>query len=301
MSLVILACGTLYLQLGGPVPLSELNVRTAGLLLLLLLSMQLANDLGMLLLVYLRHSDPTKLLNVFTSGVEIAAALIAVLVAIVYVRMEGPVLVLLLVVLSLGMVVLKQFAQMRDRLEKLVDERTEELRLKSLELERQATHDKLTGLFNRRYADDWLQREIDGSQRGNRELTIALADVDHFKLINDRHSHAVGDEVLRRVSRILQNRCRKTDVVARYGGEEFLLCFPDTNVEFAEQICGQIRAAIERTDWSSLADSIDKDFRITMSFGVAEVSADSRRTSILSAADSRLYKAKSSGRNRVVR
>jgi diguanylate cyclase (GGDEF)-like protein len=125
--------------------------------------------------------------------------------------------------------------------------------------------------------------------------------VDHFKLINDRHSHAVGDEVLRRVSRILQNRCRKTDVVARYGGEEFLLCFPDTNVEFAEQICGQIRAAIERTDWSSLADSIDKDFRITMSFGVAEVSADSRRTSILSAADSRLYKAKSSGRNRVVR
>ncbi|HZW59776.1 MAG TPA: GGDEF domain-containing protein [Woeseiaceae bacterium] len=300
MTLVILVCGSLYARLGGPVPLEQLSVTTAGLLLLLLLSMQLANDLGMLLIVYLRHSDPTRLLNIFTSAVELGSGLIAILVAIVYVRMELSVFVLLLVILALGMLVLKKFAVMRDRLEKLVDDRTEALRVKSLELERQATHDKLTGLFNRRYADDWLQREVDASQRANRELTIALADVDHFKTINDTYSHAIGDEVLRRVSRILQNRCRKTDIVARYGGEEFLLCFPDTNVEFAEQICGQIRAAIERTDWSSLDERIAADFRITISFGVAEVGSDSRRTSVLSAADHRLYEAKSGGRNRVV-
>jgi diguanylate cyclase (GGDEF)-like protein len=299
MALVILACGSLYLHLGGPVPLRELTVTSAGLLLLLILSMQLANDLGMLLFVYLRQGDPSKLLNIFMSAVEIASALIAIFVAIVYVRMETPVLVLLLVILSLGMAVLKEFAFMRDRLEKLVDDRTEELRIKSLELERQATHDMLTGLFNRRYADDWLQREVEASQRANRELTIALADVDNFKQINDCYSHAIGDEVLKRISRILQNRCRKTDVVARYGGEEFLLCFPDTNLEFAEQICGQIRAAIERADWSTLDDSIDEHYRITMSFGVAEVHSDSRRTSVLSAADNRLYSAKSSGRNRV--
>lgn len=300
MALVILACGSLYLQLGGPVPLTELTVTSAGLLLLLLLSMQLANDLGMLLIVYLRHSDPTRLLSIFTSGVELGSALIAILVAIVYVRMETSVLVLLLLILSLGMVVLKKFALMRDKLEKLVDERTEALRLKSLELERQATHDKLTGLFNRRYADDWLQREVDASQRANRDLTIALADVDNFKAINDTYSHAIGDAVLKRVARLLQNRCRKTDVVARYGGEEFLLCFPDTNIEFAEQICGQIRKAIERQDWSALDERIDGDFRITMSFGLAAVGSDARRTSILSTADSCLYRAKEGGRNRVV-
>ena len=110
------------------------------------------------------------------------------------------------------------------------------------------------------------------------------------------HSHAVGDAVLRRVAEILTNRCRKTDIVARYGGEEFLLCFPDTNSEFAEQICSQIRNAIENENWSSIARNI----RITVSFGIAEIGNDSRRTSILSDADTRLYKAKTKGRNLVV-
>lgn len=300
MALVILGCGTLYVYLGGPVPLSALSAPAAGLLLLLLLSMQLANDAGMLLLIYLKHLDPTRLLNVFTSAVEIVSGIIAVLVAIVFVRMEASVLALLFFVLSVGMLILKQFALMRDKLERLVEDRTEELRLKSLELERQATHDKLTGLYNRRYADDYLQREIDAARRGERELTIALADIDHFKRINDNYSHAVGDEVLQRVSRLLVNRCRKTDVVARYGGEEFLLCFPDTNAEFAGQICGQIRTAIEKMDWSILGDAVPDDFGITVSFGVAAAGPDTRKTTVLSVADTRLYQAKSAGRNRVV-
>lgn len=300
MSLVILACGTLYVELGGAVPLFELNGTTAGLLLLLLLSMQLANDAGMLLLIYLRHLDPTRLLNVFSSAVEIVSGIIAVVVTIVFVRLDLTTLALLLFVLGLGMLVLKQFAIMRDRLEKLVDERTEELRLKSIELERQATHDTLTGLFNRRFADDYLQREMEAAKRTDRDLTIALADIDHFKKINDSYSHATGDEVLRRVSRLLVNRCRKTDIVARYGGEEFLLCFPDTNVEFATQICGQIRTAIEKMDWSVLQGAVPADFGITISFGVAAVGSDTRRTTVLGVADTRLYKAKSEGRNRVV-
>jgi diguanylate cyclase (GGDEF)-like protein len=208
--------------------------------------------------------------------------------------------VLLLSVLSLGMLVLTWYADMRHRLELLVEERTDELRRKSLELERQATHDKLTGLFNRRYADDYLQREIENAKRHARDFTIALADIDHFKQINDRFSHAAGDEVLRRIARILANRCRKTDVVARYGGEEFLLCFPETSADFAEQICGQIRAAIEKADWSAIAHLVGNDFHITISFGIAEIGEDSRRTTILGDADSRLYQAKHEGRNRVV-
>jgi diguanylate cyclase (GGDEF)-like protein len=198
------------------------------------------------------------------------------------------------------MLVLKNYAHMRQHLEYLVDKRTEELRLKTIELEQQATHDKLTGLFNRRYADDYLQREIEASRRHDREFTVALADIDHFKQINDRFSHAVGDRVLERISKILVERCRKTDVVARYGGEEFLLCFPDTSSEFAEQICGQIRKAVERADWAEVVGDPDSNLRITISFGIAEVSDDSRRTSILSDADDRLYMAKHKGRNRVV-
>lgn len=296
MTLVILGCGYFYLYLGGPIPLFALDLTTAGLLLLLLLSMQVLNDGIMAFRMYLMKSDASALLNVFSDGVELAAGLLAILVAIVFVRLETPVFILLLFAMSLGMLVLKQFAEMRNKLEALVDERTEELRMKSLELEEQATHDKLTGLLNRRFADDYLQREIDNSHRNNREFTIALADIDHFKQINDLHSHAIGDAVLCRVAEILTNRCRKTDVVARYGGEEFLLCFPDTNASFAEQICSQIRSAVEKEDWSA----IGRNIRITLSFGVAEVGNDSRRTSILSDADTRLYKAKNKGRNLVV-
>ena len=300
MSMVILGCGSLYTYLGGPVPLDSLNVAAAGLLLLLMLSMQVLNDLSMLIMVYLRKGDPSKLLNVFSTGVELGSVLIAVVVAIVFVRMEPAVVALLLVVLSVGMFMLKQYANMRHKLETLVEARTMELREKSLELERQATHDKLTRLFNRRYADDYLERQIESARRYDRDFTIALADIDHFKQINDRFSHAVGDEVLRRVAEILVNRCRKTDVVARYGGEEFLLCFPDTSSEFAEQICGDIRTAVENTEWTEISEEFGTHLHITISFGIAQVGNDARRKSILSDADTRLYQAKKKGRNLVV-
>jgi len=296
MCLVVLCGGSLYQFLGGPVPLTDLNARTAGLLVVLMLSVQALNDAIMTVLMYLRKTDPSSMLNAFSVGVELASAPIAVLVAIVFDTMEIPVFVLLLFALTLGMLVLKQFAEMRNKLEALVDERTEELRIKSLELERQATHDTLTGLHNRRYADDFLQREIETAKRYNRPFTIALADIDHFKHVNDSHSHAIGDKVLRRIAKILSNRCRKTDMVARYGGEEFLLGFPDTSAEFAEQICSQIRLAVERTNWSDIGEGI----RLTVSFGIAEVGIDSRRTTILNDADTRLYQAKHKGRNRIV-
>ena len=254
----------------------------------------------MLIIVYLRKGDPSKLLNVFSTGVELGSVLIAVVVAIVYVRMESAVVALVLIVLGLGMFVLKQYAQMRHKLEALVEERTMELQEKSLELERQATHDELTRLFNRRYADDYLERQIESASRYDRDFTIALADIDHFKQINDRFSHAIGDEVLRRVAEILVNRCRKTDVVARYGGEEFLLCFPDTNSDLAEQICGDIRTAVENADWSEISEEICTHLYITISFGIAQAGNDTRRTSILSVADTRLYQAKNKGRNLVV-
>jgi len=296
MIIVVLGCGSLYTNLGGPVPLTGINLQIGGLILLLGLTMQVMNDGIMAIMMTLRKMDSSSMLNVFSVGVELASVPLAVLVAVVFSSMELPVFILLLFGMSLGMLVLKQYAEMRNKLEALVDDRTEELRIKTLELEEQATHDKLTGLFNRRYVDDFLQREIDNAKRYNRPFTIALADIDHFKRVNDSHSHAIGDQVLCRVSEILTNRCRKTDIVARYGGEEFLLCFPDTNVEFAEQICSQIRYAVEKTDWSDIGMGI----RLTISFGIAEAGIDSRPTTILSDADTRLYQAKHKGRNRIV-
>jgi diguanylate cyclase (GGDEF)-like protein len=296
MTLMILSCGTLYTMLGGPVPLLHLDARSAGLLLLLMVSMQVVNDLWMLLVVHLRGGDPGKHFNFFSTAVELSSVLIAVLVAIVFNRMEPPVMVLLIVVLGLGMLVLKQFANMRHRLEVLVEERTRELHEKSLELERQATHDKLTGLYNRRFADDYLDQTLEDVAAHGHDFTIALADIDRFKQVNDEHSHAKGDAVLRRVAALLSKHCRETDMISRYGGEEFLLCFPGTHSTEAMRLCEKLRMAVESEDWSFVAP----DLQITLSFGLAESFSDFRRKTILSAADSRLYEAKDSGRNRVV-
>ena len=104
---------------------------------------------------------------------------------------------------------------------------------------------------------------------------IALADVDHFKRINDSHSHAVGDLVLERVARILRDGCRKTDFVARYGGEEFLLYLPCTDTRQALDVCSQLRLAVQNAEWSDVADGL----AVTISFGLAEIAARGRRTS----------------------
>lgn len=300
MALVILLCGSLYEYLGGPIPLQSLNLKSGGLLLLLMLSMQFVNDLGMMIIIHLRNLDPRSLFNTFTTTIESVSVLVAIVVAIAFTTQSASYVVLLLIVLASGMLVIKKYALMRQRLESIVKERTEELRVQAIEFERQATHDKLTGLPNRRFADDFLERALELAQRSGESMTVALADIDQFKQINDRYSHAVGDQVLKRVAHVLSNRCRKSDVVARYGGEEFLLCFPDTDAEFAEQICNQIRLAVQHTDWSRVATGIGEALDVTISFGLAESSDDMLMSTILREADTRLYAAKSDGRNRVV-
>ena len=219
-----------------------------------------------------------------------------VLVAIVFGRMETAVAAILLFVLSLGMLALKEFADMRRRLEALVEERTRELQEKTLELERQAIRDKLTGLFNRRHADAFVDAQLELAERLGRPLAVMLADVDHFKRINDTHSHAVGDAVLERLSRLLESHCRETDMVARYGGEEFLLCFPATDADAAARIGEDIRTAVATMDWSQLAPEL----AVTLSIGVAASAGGRDRASVLGRADANLYRAKRGGRDRVV-
>ena len=296
MMLVVLGGGLLYEYIGGAVPITELNLGSGMLALVLVFSMQLINDVGMMFMLYLRNTDPRLVFNGFTMVVEYVAAAAGVVLAIAFTNEPPAYFVLLLAVFAAGMLVIMKYALMRVRLEKLVDERTEELRVQAEEFERQATHDKLTGLPNRRHADSYLQQQVDIAQRRKRSGALALADVDHFKRINDGYSHAIGDQVLERVARILREGCRKTDFVARYGGEEFMLYFPDTGVDRAMQVCSALRQAVQGADWSDIAPG----FAVTISFGLAEIRDDAHSRTLLDEADTRLYRAKREGRNRVI-
>jgi diguanylate cyclase (GGDEF)-like protein len=295
MMLMILIGGLLYQRLGGPVPLLALQWRDVATLLLLLLSMQALNDLGMRVLMTLQERRVPTEFSVFAFIVESGAGLGGILVAIVINRMELPVVALLLLVMTLGMVSLRELASIRTRLEAIVAERTRKLQEKTHELERISTHDPLTGLYNRRHSDAYLEERIAEFERYGRKFAIALVDLDYFKRINDDFSHDAGDEVLKAVSSILKDRCRDTDLVARHGGEEFLLCFPQATMASALEACEQIRAAVETTEWELLVPGV----RVTLSAGVATMRTGLDRRELLGAADRALYEAKSAGRNRV--
>ncbi len=296
MALVVLVAGSTYVALGGPVPLVALSGSTVMTLLVLVLGMQLLNDAGMLALLVLGRQSLRGFFNVFSYALELGAGATAVLVALIYSTMQIEVLVLMLAVLSVGMLALRQFADMRQKLEHIVAERTQKLEEKTRQLEQQATRDNLTGLFNRRYADDYLARSLEACRRDRRHLAVALADIDLFKRINDLHSHATGDVVLRRVAATLRDRCRPGDVLARYGGEEFLLCFPGTELREARLICEELRAAVEGINWAQLGLAAG----VTISFGIAEYRTDTSPERLVGQADIRLYEAKNGGRNLVV-
>jgi len=164
-------------------------------------------------------------------------------------------------------------------------------RMRSAELERQATEDALTGLPNRRSIEERLPRLRDE----NAELCVALADVDLFKGVNDRFGHFVGDEVLRRIATILRDNVRDTDLIARFGGEEFLIAFADTPLNVAIEVCEVLRAHVAAYPW----EQIEKDLRVTISLGVADVAEGDELSVAMTRADQRLYAAKRAGRNRV--
>ena len=296
MTLLVFTCGYFYIFLGGQIPLATIDAASLMRLLVLAVVMQMLNDAGMLTLSHLRGGRSSWTFNLFTTGVELTAAAVAVLVAIVFLRMELPAFVLLLAILTIAALAMKKFAEMRYSLEALVDERTEQLRLKTAELEQQATRDKLTGLYNRRFADDYLQKRITRAFEDGVPFTIALADIDLFKRINDEYSHLVGDDVLCKVSAVLKSRCRRSDMIARYGGEEFLICFPETEIQEVREIFEELRVAIETADWASIAPRL----RVTLSAGLAGLHGGSSTTHLMSEADANLYKAKAGGRNLVI-
>lgn len=191
----------------------------------------------------------------------------------------------------------------RERIEKRVLETAHaklqqlaaELREKEMQLELQAREDALTRVFNRRYLDAQLQQEFDRAVRFKRPLTIVMADVDHFKSVNDRFSHAIGDEVLRIAARLMKTSIRSVDTVARYGGEEFAILLPETGREAALIVCEKIRSAIAEYPWHD----VHPDLHVTASFGCSDDITSGSPSQMLHHADQKLFEAKRLGRDRV--
>ena len=159
----------------------------------------------------------------------------------------------------------------------------------------QATHDSLTRLWNRAAICDILQREIDRAVRNHSMLSILIADLDHFKRINDTYGHLAGDAVLHKVAQRMTTAVRPSDGVGRYGGEEFLLVLPDCDEKGAAVLAERLRETIE-TSGLILAESV---IPITLSLGVATNDIAQDMTTLIAAADAALYRAKGNGRNRV--
>jgi diguanylate cyclase (GGDEF)-like protein/PAS domain S-box-containing protein len=164
-------------------------------------------------------------------------------------------------------------------------------------LREQAIRDSLTGLYNRRFLDETMERELLLAQRHGNRISVIMADLDHFKVVNDDYGHPAGDEVLRAFSEMIALQSRRSDICCRFGGEEFLLVFPGLDKELARERADQLRRRLEANPVTFGGTGI----AVTASFGVACFPQDgSTSEELIAAADRALYAAKAAGRNRVV-
>jgi diguanylate cyclase (GGDEF)-like protein len=171
----------------------------------------------------------------------------------------------------------------------IIEQQTEELR-------KQAIHDRLTGLYNRHHLDEAFSRECARAMRYREPLSIAILDLDHFKRVNDEHGHLVGDQVLADFAHLIGQNLRAADLVFRYGGEEFLILLANTPQHSAREACEHIRTSLMESSVGGLPIG-----NITVSIGVTtmNVGESPELGLLLQRADSALYRAKASGRNRV--
>jgi diguanylate cyclase (GGDEF)-like protein len=161
-------------------------------------------------------------------------------------------------------------------------------------LNKKAMIDGLTGLWNRTYFDQTLAAQLSLSRRSGQPVAVVLADMDHFKSINDRFGHLTGDEALRVVAACMQATCRIEDVVCRYGGEEFGIIVPNTPSDKAIIMADRLKKNIEKLPLQHRGVPV----QITCSFGIADVTSCGDKD-LIAAADAALYRAKEAGRNRI--
>ena len=208
-----------------------------------------------------------------------------------------------LVLFSNQVAIALENTRMYEALESRVAERTLALREANLRLVRQAAElreqsyrDSLTGLHNRRYFNEIMPQIFDQTRRSRQPLSLAFADIDNFKDINDTLFHSGGDRVLMTVAHILHDNVRQADNVVRLGGEEFAFIMPETDLPTALQACERVRLRLEQYDWATIAP----EKHITISIGLADDSGCANVQELMLRADTRLYIAKRLGKNRVV-
>jgi diguanylate cyclase (GGDEF)-like protein/PAS domain S-box-containing protein len=165
-------------------------------------------------------------------------------------------------------------------------------RTREADLERQATVDALTGVYNRRYLEDRLIAEVSRARRTRQPLALAIADLDRFKSINDAHGHGGGDAALRCFARVMREAVRTEDIVARLGGDEFCMVFPGTSALAARAALERVIAQLAETPVVHGAAS----FRVSGTFGVADLKAGVDSLTLMARADAALYAAKAAGR-----
>jgi len=168
---------------------------------------------------------------------------------------------------------------------------------KQKEYQLTATIDELTGLYNRRWLRDMLARQMQRCRVNIDPLAVMVIDVDHFKLINDQHGHAIGDQVLRELALLMMTGVRPTDLVARYGGEEFIIVLPITDLAGARVVAGRLCKKVAKA--RMLAATGEKLPLVTISLGVAQMREIETIDEFIARADDALYQAKRNGRNQV--
>jgi len=186
------------------------------------------------------------------------------------------------------------------QLEKLITTRTAELNEANHKLELMAYQDVVTGLYNRRYLNNSLEREIRRARRNNLPISLLIADVDYFKNYNDTYGHLAGDVCLKNIANLFkQHFQRASDLVARYGGEEFCVILPNMDDEAANQLSESFLKFLWDTNLPHVASPIAD--RLTLSIGLATCEAhyNCDQVTLMKLADNALYAAKKSGRNRV--
>jgi diguanylate cyclase (GGDEF)-like protein len=179
-----------------------------------------------------------------------------------------------------------------------IDYQQQQLEQKETLLREQSIRDYLTNLFNRRYLEETLEREINRAERKKYSVGVLMIDIDHYKNYNDTLGHAAGDIILQELGKLLTSHVRLADIACRYGGDEFVLVIPEASLEVAKERAESLRAKMKHLN---LKDKVKSPNTVTISVGVA-VFPDhgSTGTAVLKAADDALYRAKNKGRDRVV-
>jgi diguanylate cyclase (GGDEF)-like protein len=301
---VVFAGALVYRWAGGALPLTGLTVRDAWAALLMALTMQVVNYVMVAVRTRVESGDMRNARFSESDLLDLGVAPVGVLTAILVNRLEAPVVWLYLALLALLVLVVNRLARSRSELEQRSlaleaaaekERQVRELERRTRQLQRETSEDPLTGLANRRALDRGLALEVEKAAHTGAALSVAIADIDNFKVVNDSYGHAVGDLVLRACATILRRHAREADLVARYGGEEFALALPGADLADAGPLCERIHAAFAEYPWGTIAAGL----QVTVSIGAAQYEPGMSVERLFDRADERLYRAKHLGRNQV--